>query len=146
MATLQKCWGHLLTLLCCRDMVSAGAPLAEPFKGKRLLGALAGHSITRNTQARQNLLEEASRLDIPILLSNGMGFSSGDGCSKSPSGPNCCASSSSKPKRHVLSTWLPSGCTKAGMIKASIPRSRLSAKHPRIFQQHACTVVGIGGC
>ncbi|KAK9822264.1 hypothetical protein WJX74_000934 [Apatococcus lobatus] len=123
-----------------RDMMEEGAPSAAPFKGKRLLGALAGRIITSNNQSSRSLLNHAERCSFSILLPNSKGFSNGDGCGTAPSTPSCFAATSSMPSRNAHASLI--GRTRAGTIKSSPSRGRSFVKAPQgyIISKHVLSL------
>lgn len=89
-------------------MVDEGAPLARPFQGKQLLGALGGRSITSNEASRRSLMKQAQRNQFPIYIANDQDIqdsSHDNGCAASPSSLSCSATS-----KHILRDLRPTAC------------------------------------
>ena len=74
----------------------------QPFKGKRLLGALCGMEITRNTTEFNKMVHICKTKGYQIFLQNGSGdLSPGDGCIILPGGRPCASSAASCSARSI---------------------------------------------
>ncbi|KAK9844270.1 hypothetical protein WJX74_000300 [Apatococcus lobatus] len=118
-----------------RDMVEEGAPLADPFKDKRLLGVVAGRIITHDKISSQILMAKAASHNFPILPPDGKGFSIGDGCATAS---DCSASTSRLSCRHAPASWRPASRPGACGTKSPALRGRSCIKAPRMYQQQIC--------
>ena len=99
-----------LCILLCRALVEEDVEAVEPFRGKRLMGALSGLRVTRNTGDFNRMMQKCKEEDFQIFLPNGKHMSTGDGCIVSPHPPACargpapCASRRATPvhcRRHL---------------------------------------------
>ena len=78
-------------VVVCRELADEGVAAVRPFKGKRLMGALCGKTVTTNTADRKKMQELCEQEELEIWLPNGEDFDAGDGCIASVSAPTCSA-------------------------------------------------------
>ena len=78
-------------VVACRELVDEDVDAVRPFKGKRLMGALCGTTVTSNTADREKMQELGEQEELEIWLPNGECFDAGDGCIASVSAPTCSA-------------------------------------------------------
>eukprot|EP00898_Chlorokybus_atmophyticus_P000790 jgi/Chlat1/1711/Chrsp127S00096 len=67
-----------------RIMLKEGAPSVRALQGRRLLLVLCGRSVTKKETDRLQLLERCDLDRIELWLPNGVGYGTGDGCTKAP--------------------------------------------------------------
>ncbi len=88
------------SLLPCRELIDEGVQAVQPFKGKKLLGAICGQQCTHNTKSRVDMEKYCKKHDIAIWLPNGKDIGVGDSCMRSPALKPCRPSASMQRMPH----------------------------------------------
>lgn len=70
---------HTIALVACRELVEEGVPSVQEFRGKHLMGALCGETVTGNVCSQQEMHEICKKNDFEIWLPNGNNQDAGDG-------------------------------------------------------------------
>ena len=78
-------------MVACRELADEGVAAVRPFKGKRLMGALCGKTVTTNTADRKKMQELCEQEELEVWLPNGEDIYARDGCIASVSAPTCSA-------------------------------------------------------
>jgi len=81
----------ILSLVAYRDLIEEGVDAVQPFRGKRLMGALFGEMVTTNSANRREMEALCKQHEVEIWLPDGDAFDKGDGCIFSPVAPSCSA-------------------------------------------------------
>jgi len=78
-------------VLLCRELIDEGVQAVQPFKGKKLLGAIYGQQCISNTTNRVAMEKFCKQQSIATWLLNGDAefIGVGDSCTNSPSFKTC---------------------------------------------------------
>ena len=77
--------------MACRQLVEEGVDAVRPFRGRRLMGALFGKTVTTNSANCREMEELCEQHELEIWLPSGEEFDVGDGRVFSPGAPTCSA-------------------------------------------------------